>query len=917
MPSSAKEVIQDYIWDNYDNPILIGRPREKILEETEKVHWFVNIGIPHPIYQVLPFGSYQSRSCQLLFSWHNRHIDAIDRGISPTEPELKKLCRIMAWNRKQVLNLLIRCKSHIVRIVETEPGEVMNMYGGSQFVEEDVIQVYSQLVDIQQKAGEFTDEDFFNSLDPWYIEQDEEATDAICRRVGIGRRFKFDLSQVVNLLELARDPSTLDQYRAWSALEILSLDFSPDLRGRIFLGSLPMDLFEWLMLRDGRLVRMRKRKAITHENVKLVDLSFLIQNAQNWALLVSIRGDRNSMYLLDSYNENPLDKRTYGTERELSRRPFEMMRWDLNLPPIHLRAKHSCKKQSGLLQPLEVPSDRWTSVTIDFMVELPECQGEEAAWLYIDRVFRLHGIPEKIVSDRGTQFTAEFWTSFWKQMAYHPQSDGQTERVNYVLNQYFRVYCSYLQDDWVPLLATAEFAYNNSILMVEEPWPTMSPVDVAMQVLNGERLPLDGLDPLYVKIMTDCWQQEPADRPNMGEICSYLDTVFNEENGVKTMDDEDMNIISSPDQNEYHTYKTGAKTNIYDQTFFRDEKRAAPPSNYSTPVHQDYCVETQHFSLRCPIGLLALTNFILHLMHKNPLSSRCRYDFGRLDDSFHSHTSSNRKRGNYPGRNSKCLTDQFVTYFTTHDNDNNMTLDTFPLICVLLSIAVCWLFVACTAKRAGVPRSDICEEVNTIFESGEQLVSESRDLEERIQSLRREVIRLTTKLDQNNADIVAHRRHYLETGLPLLSILVSVSEDIQSPISKYSKPITHDNTTQRMSSLIKDLGHLAEQFFDGQDQSVESPIKCIADLAKSLTQQFFNEADQPNYNCLAEVIVTSLESIASLAEQFINVYNHSTDHPPVNLIGYAKEIRGIAKLLLPMAKKYISDNQQSTDEDSE
>ncbi|PRP72887.1 hypothetical protein PROFUN_16906, partial [Planoprotostelium fungivorum] len=157
------------------------------------------------------------------------------------------------------------------------------------------------------------------------------------------------------------------------------------------------------------------------------------------------------------------------------------------------RAKHSRKKQSGLLQPLEVPSDRWTSVTIDFMVELPECQGfnsimvvvdrftkmshfipckntitsEEAAWLYIDRVFRLHGIPEKIVSDRGTQFTAEFWTSFWKQMgtkhsmstAYHPQSDGQTERVNSVLNQYLRVYCSYLQDDWVPLLATAERDY--------------------------------------------------------------------------------------------------------------------------------------------------------------------------------------------------------------------------------------------------------------------------------------------------------------------------------------------------------------------------------------------------------------------------------------------------------------------------
>ncbi|PRP87994.1 hypothetical protein PROFUN_04422 [Planoprotostelium fungivorum] len=129
------------------------------------------------------------------------------------------------------------------------------------------------------------------------------------------------------------------------------------------------------------------------------------------------------------------------------------------------------------------------------------------------------------------------------------------------------------------------------ILMVEEPWPTMSPVDVAMQVLNGERLPLDGLDPLYVKIMTDCWQQEPADRPNMGEICSYLDTVYNEETSVKTMDDEDIDIVSSPDQNKYHTIKTGVKTNIYDQTFLRDEKEAPPPSNYSTPSDHNICDE--------------------------------------------------------------------------------------------------------------------------------------------------------------------------------------------------------------------------------------------------------------------------------------------------------------------------------------
>lgn len=47
--------------------------------------------------------------------------------------------------------------------------------------------------------------------------------------------------------------------------------------------------------------------------------------------------------------------------------------------------------------------------------------------------------------------------------AYHPETDGQTERVNSVLNQYLRVYCNFLQDNWVQLLPLAEFAYNNSI----------------------------------------------------------------------------------------------------------------------------------------------------------------------------------------------------------------------------------------------------------------------------------------------------------------------------------------------------------------------------------------------------------------------------------------------------------------------
>ncbi|PRP74586.1 retrotransposable element protein [Planoprotostelium fungivorum] len=198
------------------------------------------------------------------------------------------------------------------------------------------------------------------------------------------------------------------------------------------------------------------------------------------------------------------------------------------------RAKHSHCKQSGLLQPLSVPSNRWKSVTIDFMVELPECQGfnaimvvvdrftkmshfipckntitsEETATLYIDRVFRHHGIPEHIISDRGPQFSSGFWKSFWNAIgtepllstAYHPETDGQTERVNSVLNQYLRIFCSYMQDDWVPLLATAEFSYNNSIHTATGTTPFFANQGLHPNAGSGSRSISDDPNILAVKL---------------------------------------------------------------------------------------------------------------------------------------------------------------------------------------------------------------------------------------------------------------------------------------------------------------------------------------------------------------------------------------------------------------------------------
>jgi hypothetical protein len=113
--------------------------------------------------------------------------------------------------------------------------------------------------------------------------------------------------------------------------------------------------------------------------------------------------------------------------------------------------------------------DRLTKMA-HFMPTHSTITAEQAASLYIQNVFRLHGLPVDIVSDRGQQFTSRFTRRLLelcdiqgnRSTAYHPQSDGQTERTNQTLEQYLRIYCDYQQDDWHDLLPFSEFVYNNT-----------------------------------------------------------------------------------------------------------------------------------------------------------------------------------------------------------------------------------------------------------------------------------------------------------------------------------------------------------------------------------------------------------------------------------------------------------------------
>jgi len=162
------------------------------------------------------------------------------------------------------------------------------------------------------------------------------------------------------------------------------------------------------------------------------------------------------------------------------------------------RNKASSQKPAGLLQPLPIPSAPWSSVSMDFVTHLPKTPAgfdaivvfvnsltkmvhmapthttvtaEGTALLFENHVWKLHGIPENLVTDRGSVFTGRFLTELMRLIgtkhscstAYHPQSDGQTERVNRVLEDMLRHYVGSLRHgDWSECLSAAEFAINNS-----------------------------------------------------------------------------------------------------------------------------------------------------------------------------------------------------------------------------------------------------------------------------------------------------------------------------------------------------------------------------------------------------------------------------------------------------------------------
>ncbi|KAJ9504824.1 hypothetical protein QJQ45_005492 [Haematococcus lacustris] len=160
--------------------------------------------------------------------------------------------------------------------------------------------------------------------------------------------------------------------------------------------------------------------------------------------------------------------------------------------------KSSTTKPFGLLQPLPVPQHRWEQVSMDLITQLPvtsaghdaivvfvdkltkmihtvptttTVSAPELAQLFFDSVFKYHGLPKVIISDRDPRFTSNFWQQLFAKTgthlnistANHPQTDGQTERANRTIEDMLRNYVSPHHTDWDNHLTAVEFAYNASI----------------------------------------------------------------------------------------------------------------------------------------------------------------------------------------------------------------------------------------------------------------------------------------------------------------------------------------------------------------------------------------------------------------------------------------------------------------------
>jgi len=209
----------------------------------------------------------------------------------------------------------------------------------------------------------------------------------------------------------------------------------------------------------------------------------------------------------------------------------------------------------GELHPLQIPDSRWDMLSVDFVVELPFSSGhdavmtvvdsvskrahfipthttmtaEGAARLFLHQVWKLHGLPKCIISDRRPQFVARFTRELYRLLgiklasstAWHLQTNRQTEHVNQELDQYLWLFVNERQDDWYDLLSMVEFQHNNYVHSATQQPPFL---------LDTGQLPRMGFEP----------RQNPSGLETVNEFTERIRTVIAEAKSAIRKAQDDM-----------------------------------------------------------------------------------------------------------------------------------------------------------------------------------------------------------------------------------------------------------------------------------------------------------------------------------------------------------------------------------------
>jgi len=209
---------------------------------------------------------------------------------------------------------------------------------------------------------------------------------------------------------------------------------------------------------------------------------------------------------------------------------------------------------------------------VDFVVELPESSGhdavmtvvdsvskrvhfvpmhttvtaEGAARLFLHHVWKLHGLPKRVVSDRRPQFITSFTKELYRLLgvqlssstAWHPQTDGQTERVNQELNQFLCLFVNERQNDWYDLLPIAEFQYNNHV---------HSATQQPLFLLDTGRIPRMGFEP----------SQAPSRLETVNEFTEQMKSATEEAKSAIRKAQEDMTRYYNRKRTPAPVYKPG------------------------------------------------------------------------------------------------------------------------------------------------------------------------------------------------------------------------------------------------------------------------------------------------------------------------------------------------------------------------